>query len=94
MFNDTELFEDEGERFEEFEREVFDRQMEIRDAFVQFLSVLLCDDAEKVIDNIEEVETDVLDFLQEQHDIITYRPSLRVDEETGCSVYTKTAFDY
>lgn len=79
-------YEAEVDAIAELEEQIYDRNLEIRNAFVEFLSTLICDDAEKAIYYLDDVIPSVVDFLKEKHDIPTIVPHIDYDEDTGCAI--------
>lgn len=89
----TEIPEDEeDEEYQHMIDTIYEREDALTKAMGDFLAVaLLEDDYSAVVEGfgeqmINECVDDFLQYLHDQHMVSIYRPTIEVDEETGCEV--------
>lgn len=84
--------DEEDEEYQQMIDTIYEREDELTKAMGDFLAVVLCEeDYSAVVEGygekmINECVDDFLQYLFDNHMVSIYRPTLDVDEETGCEV--------
>ena len=84
--------DEEDEEYQQMMDTVYEREDDLAKAMGDFLAVVLLEeDYNAVVEGfgeqmIYECVDDFLQYLYEQHMVSIYRPTIEVDEETGCEV--------
>lgn len=84
--------DDEDEEYQKIIDTIYEREDELTKAMGDLLAVILCEeDYTAVVEGytepfINECVDDFMQYLYDSHGISAYRPTIDVDEDTGCEV--------